>query len=217
MATHATVKSVHRNVQEKGKEVERSVSGCRGLQRRAALAWLLPATASYALASPSRAAVGFKKTITPRRRSSPAEVQEFFQGAQEVGGVPVRDLQEGAGKEARVGDSVVVHFDCLFRGLDVASSREARLLGGNRTISEPYEFIVGDNLEDVLERANFSSSAKSGGPKPPPALFLATQGMRVGGKRSVLVPPELGYGEKGYLEIPAGATFELQVELLDVR
>lgn len=29
-----------------------------------------------------------------------------------------------------------VHFDCLYKGLDVASSRAARLLGGNRTVSE---------------------------------------------------------------------------------
>lgn len=217
MATPAQARTRCRNVQEKGKEEERPSCQCSGWQRRKALVGLLPASVSLALASPTRAAVGFKKTITPKRRSSPAQLQELFQDAQEVGGVPVVDLEPGAGKEAHVGDSVVVHFDCLFRGLDVASSREARLLGGNRTISEPYEFIVGDNLEDVLERANFSSSAKSGGPKPPPALFLATQGMRVGGKRSVLVPPELGYGEKGYLEIPAGATFELQVELLDVR
>ena len=29
-----------------------------------------------------------------------------------------------------------VHFDCLYKGIDVASSRSARLLGGNRTIAE---------------------------------------------------------------------------------
>lgn len=29
-----------------------------------------------------------------------------------------------------------VHYDCLYRGLDVVSSRSARLLGGNRTIAE---------------------------------------------------------------------------------
>ena len=29
-----------------------------------------------------------------------------------------------------------VHFDCMYKGIDVVSSRQARLLGGNRTISE---------------------------------------------------------------------------------
>ena len=53
--------------------------------------------------------------------------------------------------------------------------------------------------------------------KPPPALFLAIEGMRVGGKRTVRVPPgPLGFGEKGKGEIPAGASFDLQIELLDV-
>lgn len=31
---------------------------------------------------------------------------------------------------------VQVHYDCKFRGLDVVSSRSARLLGGNRTLAE---------------------------------------------------------------------------------
>lgn len=29
-----------------------------------------------------------------------------------------------------------VHFDCIYKGINVVSSRQARLLGGNRTISE---------------------------------------------------------------------------------
>lgn len=29
-----------------------------------------------------------------------------------------------------------VHYDCIYRGLDVVSSRSARLLGGNRTVAE---------------------------------------------------------------------------------
>ena len=31
-----------------------------------------------------------------------------------------------------------MHFDCIYRGIDVVSSRQARLLGGNRTISEVH-------------------------------------------------------------------------------
>lgn len=54
------------------------------------------------------------------------------------------------------------------------------------------------------------------GPKPPPALSKAVIGMKPGGKRSVLVPPELAYGHEGYLEIPADAGIELRIELLNV-
>lgn len=166
---------------------------------------------------PADASIGFQKEIKSKRRNTLQELESYFEDAPEVDGLRVRDTTIGVGRQAEAGDSVVVHFDCLYRGLDVASSREARLLGGNRTVSEPYEFVIGDTIEDVLERASLSGLSSGGGPKPPPALFLATQGMRTGGKRSILVPSQLGYGGQGYLEIPPDATFELQVELLDVR
>ena len=59
--------------------------------------------------------------------------------------------------------------------------------------------------------------AGGGGPRPPPALSTAVLGMRAGGRRSVLVPAELGYGSQGEQEIPPDCpSFELQVELLSV-
>lgn len=35
-------------------------------------------------------------------------------------------------------------------------------------------------------------------------------------QRSVLVPPELGYGKDGLLEIPPNSQLELQIEVLSV-
>ena len=40
--------------------------------------------------------------------------------------------------------------------------------------------------------------------------------MRVGGVRSVMVTPELGYGDKGEQEIGPGESFEMKIEVLDV-
>jgi len=40
--------------------------------------------------------------------------------------------------------------------------------------------------------------------------------MKKGGRRSVIVPPELGYGSKGMQEIPPDTPFELQIEVLDI-
>jgi peptidylprolyl isomerase len=40
--------------------------------------------------------------------------------------------------------------------------------------------------------------------------------MKMGGIRSVIVPPELGYGSVGEQEIGPGQTFEMKIEVLDV-
>jgi peptidylprolyl isomerase len=50
---------------------------------------------------------------------------------------------QGNGDALEVGDIAVVHFTCRYRGLSAVSSREARTLGGNRTIAEPLEFKYG--------------------------------------------------------------------------
>lgn len=45
-------------------------------------------------------------------------------------------------------------------------------------------------------------------------LALTAVPLRV--QRSVIVPPEQGYGDKGIDEIPGGATIELQIEVLEL-
>ena len=46
---------------------------------------------------------------------------------------------------------------------------------------------------------------------------LGVKGMKVGGKRKLTIPPELGYGDKGASVIPPGATLIFEVDLLEVE
>ena len=48
---------------------------------------------------------------------------------------------------------VQVHFDCMYKGIDVVSSRQARLLGGNRTISEVRSTFRGNQPCTGLPKA----------------------------------------------------------------
>ena len=42
-------------------------------------------------------------------------------------------------------------------------------------------------------------------------------GMRVGGQRTLVIPPSLGYGNRAMDKIPANSTLIFDIELLDVR
>ncbi|XP_020529973.1 peptidyl-prolyl cis-trans isomerase FKBP18, chloroplastic isoform X3 [Amborella trichopoda] len=120
-------------------------------------------------------------------------------------GLKYFDLVEGNGLKAEKGSTVRVHFDCIYRGITAVSSRESKLLAGK------------ERKREYVDNANGLFSAQAA-PKPPPAMYSITEGMKVGGKvnRTVILPPEAGYGQKGMNEIPPGATFDLNVELLDV-
>ena len=138
--------------------------------------------------------LGFKKDLTnKRRRTTPEEL--FTDGPQ---GLKYYDVVVGDGAEATLGSRVAVHFDCKWRGITFVTSRQ----GMGVTGGSPLGFDVG-------------AAPGQGGTLR--GLDLGVVGMRVGGQRQLLVPPELAYGSKGYGEVPPNARLTIDVQLLSIK
>lgn len=101
----------------------------------------------------------------------------------------VEDVVVGTGDEARLGSRVVVHYTGRFIDGEVFDSSVAR--------REPYQFILG--IGQVIK-----------------GWDEGIVGMKVGGKRILSIPPELGYGMSNYGPIPGGSTLIFEIELLRV-
>ena len=148
------------------------------------------------------------------------------------GGVLVYDDDAGRGATLKDGDTVTLHFTTKYNGITVTDTRQGRLLGGNRAIAVPLEFVLADQLVlpgsaaapeigGKLFDENTGVERDVGGlysgpsdVRPPSGLPIVIRGMKVGGKRRALVPPELGYGSEGLKELPPDAECEVEVEIL---
>jgi len=106
-------------------------------------------------------------------------------------GLQYIEVAPGSGAEARAGQQVTVHYTgWLTNGTEFDSSR-----GRN----QPFAFALG--------RGQVIRGWDEG-----------VQGMRIGGQRRLIIPPELGYGARGADGvIPPNATLIFDVELLDAR
>ncbi|KAG2686429.1 hypothetical protein I3843_09G005800 [Carya illinoinensis] len=112
-------------------------------------------------------------------------------------GLKYYDLKVGGGVQAVKGSRVAVHYVAKWKGITFMTSRQGLGVGGGT----PYGFDVGQSERGTVLKG----------------LDLGVQGMRVGGQRLLIVPPELAYGSKGVQEIPPNATIELDVELLAIK
>ena len=118
--------------------------------------------------------------------------EEQFENATETSsGLKYIDLQEGDGESPSSGATAVVHYTgWLLDGTKFDSSVDR---------GEPFSFRVGQG--QVI--GGWDEGVAS---------------MKVGGKRKLIVPPDLGYGARGAGGgIPPNATLVFDVELLEVR
>lgn len=103
----------------------------------------------------------------------------------------IKDITKGTGEEADVGKTVTVHYTgWLMDGTKFDSSLDR---------NQPFSFTLGERR--VI-----------------PGWEQGVVGMKVGGKRELIIPPELAYGARGAGDvIPPNATLKFEVELLAVK
>ena len=106
-------------------------------------------------------------------------------------GLIIEELEVGAGETAQSGQYVTVHYTgWLTNGTKFDSSKDR---------DDPFEFGLGQR--QVI--AGWDEGV---------------QGMKIGGKRKLTIPPQLGYGARGAGGvIPPNATLVFEVELLAVE
>ena len=106
-------------------------------------------------------------------------------------GLKYTDQQEGTGEEAKAGKTVSVHYTgWLENGTKFDSSHDRK---------QPFSFPLGAG--HVIR-----------------GWDEGVQGMKIGGKRRLTIPSDLGYGSRGAGGvIPPNATLIFEVELLGLK
>ncbi len=102
----------------------------------------------------------------------------------------IDDVVFGTGDEAAIGDTVTVHY--------IGTLQNGQEFDNSNKRGTPFTFTLGEGKvikgweEGVL-------------------------GMKTGGKRILVIPSDMGYGDKGYGPIPGGANLVFAIDLLEVK
>ena len=110
-------------------------------------------------------------------------------------GLQITDSKVGTGATPKTGQTCVMHYT----GWLYVNGAKGQKFDSSVDRGQPFEFPIG--VRRVI--AGWDEG-------------VAT--MKVGGKRTLIIPPELGYGARGAGGvIPPNATLIFEVELLDVK
>ncbi len=104
--------------------------------------------------------------------------------------VEIYDVAVGTGAEAKAGMAVAVHY--------VGTFIDGRKFDSSVDRGTPFEFVLGAG--QVIK-----------------GWDVGVQGMKIGGKRHLVIKPEYGYGSSGVGPIPGNTTLLFDVELLGVK
>jgi FKBP-type peptidyl-prolyl cis-trans isomerase len=114
----------------------------------------------------------------------------YEEGTETDSGLEITDEVCGDGTVAEAGKLVTVHY--------VGRLEDGTQFDASKDRGQPFEFLLGGGM--VIQ-----------------GWDEGIVGMAIGGKRTLVIPPELGYGAEGAGEvIPPDATLIFDVELLKV-
>ncbi len=101
----------------------------------------------------------------------------------------IEDITPGKGQEVKSGDTVVMHY--------------TGTLENNTKFDSSY-----DRDEPFITQIGVGHVIKG--------WDEGVLGMKIGGKRKLIIPPEMGYGSRGVGPIPANSTLIFEMELLEI-
>jgi peptidylprolyl isomerase len=137
------------------------------------------------------ASIGVVAAIAP----TAAPAQEIGKMTTTSSGLQIEDTQVGTGATPRTGQICVMHYT----GWLYEDGAKGKKFDSSLDRGQPFEFHIGQG--QVIRGWDEG---------------VAT--MKVGGKRTLIIPPELGYGARGAGGvIPPNATLLFEVELLGVK
>jgi FKBP-type peptidyl-prolyl cis-trans isomerase len=111
-------------------------------------------------------------------------------------GLKYQDLKVGDGATAKKGDTVIVHYTGW---LDKGDGQPGKKFDSSVDRNEPFDFPLGAGR--VIK-----------------GWDEGVAGMKIGGKRKLLIPSKLGYGARGAgAAIPPNADLLFEVELLKIK
>ena len=121
--------------------------------------------------------------------STPEEIINEGTNMAEQEELQITDIEVGDGAEAVAGATIKVHYTGKLDDGTVFDSSVER--------GEPFEFVLGAGMVIQGWDQGFA-------------------GMKAGGKRELVIPPALGYGDVDMGTIPPNSTLTFEVELMEV-
>jgi len=107
------------------------------------------------------------------------------------------DTVVGTGTQATTGRQTTVHYTGWLYNPNAPENKGAQF-DSSVSRGQPFSFVLG--AVSVI-----------------PGWNQGVVGMRVGGKRTLLIPSNLGYGTRGNGPVPGGSALVFDIELLNVQ